>query len=160
MKKLLILCCLSAVVVACGSDEDPTDAERAELLWNDISDHESWGQYAGATGVVESATPHADMADIRVNATGLSNEGEPAYGTIIVKRNLLEDGTTLDALTVMQRIEGYNPTAGDWFWVKYDNSGTGTVAMTGEGVMLAGTPGGCIGCHGGADPDDYVTVND
>ena len=60
------------------------------------------------------------------------------YGAIIVKENYGKDKKTLMAITPMYKLKGYNPEAGDWFWVKYDSSGK---------VLKAGKVKGCIDCH-------------
>ena len=51
---------------------------------------------------------------------------------------------TLGAVTVMYRVNGYDPDAGDWFWAKY--KADGSIAKAGK---VAGCIGciGCIGCH-------------
>ncbi|MCI5159279.1 MAG: hypothetical protein D3906_12770 [Candidatus Electrothrix sp. AUS1_2] len=51
-------------------------------------------------------------------------------------------------ITVMYKVKGYNPVAGDWFWAKY--------SLTGK-VQDAGKPGRCIACHSRTIPDnDYI----
>jgi|GEM_PF-3129839 len=51
------------------------------------------------------------------------------------------------AVTIMAKISGYNPEAGDWFWTKLQSDGT---------IDAAGKPAGCIGCHGTVANNDWV----
>jgi len=50
------------------------------------------------------------------------------FGTIVVKENIGNDNE-LKALTVIYKVEGFNPKKGDWFWAKY--SPKGKVAKSG-----------------------------
>ena len=73
-----------------------------------------------------------------------------------------EDESTLAAVTVMKKVDGYSPQAGDWFWVKY--SPDGSIDKNPDGVPLAGRVAlganeGCIACHSGAGGGDYVFKN-
>ena len=61
---------------------------------------------------------------------------------------LLEDfEPNLEAITVMVKLAGYNPEAGDWFWAKYQPDGS---------LDAVGKPAGCIGCHGQVADNDWV----
>ena len=53
----------------------------------------------------------------------------------------------LESTTVMVKIAGYNPEAGDWFWAKYQPDGS---------LDAVGKPAGCIGCHGQVADNDWV----
>ena len=76
-----------------------------------------------------------------------SRTDELPYGSIVIKENYSPE-KKLGAITVMERIKGYNPEAGDWFWVKYSGEGEVlTAEMKGKEVPLAGKVPGCIGCH-------------
>ena len=67
-------------------------------------------------------------------------------GSIIAKENYTAEKKFV-ALTVMYKIKGYNPTAGDWFWAKYNPDGT---------VAAAGRVKGCIDCHSAKKDNDYI----
>jgi cytochrome c553 len=54
----------------------------------------------------------------------------------------------LAALTIMYKVEGFNPEANDWFWVK--------AAGDGSEIEKEGAVGGCIGCHGQPNNADYL----
>lgn len=141
-----------------GGEED---VMLAEQLWMDIQGWDAW-MPLGPGGVVPSAAPHSDFARMFLNDVAA---GDPAYpdGSILLKENLADDmGNTLDAVTVMWKIDGYEPSAADWFWAKYLPDGT--LDTNPDGVPLAGRVGlggemGCIPCHSGADGGDYVFSN-
>ena len=67
-------------------------------------------------------------------------------GVILVKENYMPDGQ-LAAITVMQKIAGFNPEGGDWSWAKYAPDGS---------VQASGQVGGCIGCHAQKKASDWI----
>jgi hypothetical protein len=67
-------------------------------------------------------------------------------GAIIVKENYMPD-KKLDAVTVMYRVKGFDPEAGDWFWAKYTAKGA---------VEAAGKVAMCSGCHAAVIPNDWI----
>ncbi len=79
----------------------------------------------------------------------------------MIKENYGPDKKTLMAITAMYKTKGYNPTAGDWYWVKYNPDGSVANKSTDAGVKhLAGRVQGCIRCHDGADGGDFAFFND
>ena len=78
-------------------------------------------------------------------------KGHPKpYGTIVVKENYTS-AKKLAAITVMYKVKGYNPGAGDWFWVKCAPDGT---------VQKAGKPAGCVNCYMARADKDFIMVSD
>lgn len=84
---------------------------------------------------------------------------------VIVKRNYGGAGVSIEnvkkdrakylkAVTVMIQKEGYNPSANDWYWVKY--KADGTLHTTPKKDLIAGKFPGCIGCHSSASGNDLV----
>ena len=69
-----------------------------------------------------------------------------ADGSIIVVGNYNAD-KTLAGLTTMYKVEGYNPEAGDWYWVEATPSGK---------VMRSGKVQPCIDCHRAQAGNDYI----
>ena len=55
----------------------------------------------------------------------------------------------LAALTVMYKVKGYNPQAGDWFWAKYLPDGK---------IAAEGRVDACIQCHSMAKANDYIMI--
>ena len=53
----------------------------------------------------------------------------------------------LGAVTVMYRVKGYDPEAGDWFWAKYKADGS---------IEKEGKVAGCIGCHTASIGNDWI----
>lgn len=116
--------------------------ESYDLLW-----HYETGQPAG---FYEGSEPHGAilqtfMNDIAFDAVGSSLDAFPP-GAIFVKENYTPE-RVLDATTVMVKIDGYNPEAGDWFWAKYQPDGS---------LDAAGRPDGCIACHTQVSDNDFV----
>ncbi len=126
-------------------------AADAQALWDYItqtSPYTQWDTWPDEAfkGYLPSGAPHAKVVKIYVNDVGLSVAsrfpGEMPEGTIIVKDNFkgetVDNPGELDAVTVMYKVEGYNPAGNDWFWAKIKPDGK---------VDAAGKPAGCIGCH-------------
>jgi hypothetical protein len=57
---------------------------------------------------------------------------------IVVKENYARDKTTLQSISVMDKVAGCNPQEGDWLW--------GMCAPDGR-VLEAGGVQACIECH-------------
>jgi hypothetical protein len=75
-----------------------------------------------------------------------SMAGSMPAGAIIVKENYMPD-STLAAVTVMYKVEGYYPTHKDWFWLKRLADGT---------TEVEGRAAGCIACHSAQANNDYI----
>ena len=146
---------------SCGKEEEPVftnfkaDEISGELLWKRISEDYSYSDYAfwpGHEGVRAGQAPHGSFHRIYVNRTLLESlpvsSAVAPYGSIIVKDNL-NASRELAGVTVMAKVEGYNPDVGDWFWAKYGPDGA---------VQAEGKPMGCIKCHEGLKENDYVVV--
>lgn len=126
-----------------------------ERLWNRIkveSDFEDWAFWPGHEGIQPGQAPHGPFHEIYVNGVLLSalptaSRTAPA-GSIIVKENRNAD-REVTAVTVMAKVEGFAPDAGDWFWARYDTSGK---------VQAEGRIQGCVACHAGMKDNDYVIV--
>lgn len=155
MRKLLQTAFFFSVffIFVAGASAKMPGADPAEL-WEYITEkapYTSWGFWADHEGLQEGSAPHAPLHKVYVNELGLKSVHAPASnGTIVVKENIGTD-KELKALTVMYKIKGYNPEAGDWFWVKYDPKGN---------VAKSGKPKGCISCHSSADDNDYILVHE
>lgn len=132
-------------------------AAEVEAVWEYITEtnpYTEWGTWPDESfeGYLPSGTPHTKVVKIYVNETALSVAdkfpGEMPEGSIIVKDNFTGDSVDspgeLGAVTVMYKVDGFNPDGNDWWWGKIQPDGT---------VDAAGTPAGCIGCHLGI-PDN------
>jgi len=137
---------------ACASLGTPEDQASATTMWDEIQGHASWAQFPGHAGMQKGKSPHGKFVSTYINAVTASNTASPPSRSVIVKENFRqEDRATLDSLTVMKKVEGYDPENGDWFWARYTPEGelthSGKVAM-------------CFDCHFDAAGDDFVFLND
>lgn len=152
-KSLLLAALVGATFVACASLGSPEDQSEAEGLWDRISGYQSWGQAPGFEGVQPSKSVHGDFVRVYVNDVVAADLASPGFGSILVKEGFDKaDASKLKALTVMERIEGYDPENDDWFWARYKPDGT---------LTDSGQVSNCIKCHrADAEDFDYVFVND
>ena len=134
--------------------EQTKPEKMASDLWSEIQGakyQENWKTWPGKGKMYKGTHPHGALLSTYVNDTAFGavqkKENELPYGSIIIKENYMPD-KKLGAITVMQRIEGFNPDAGDWFWVKFAPDGNPmTMEKDGMAMTLAGKVPGCIGCH-------------
>jgi hypothetical protein len=114
----------------------------------------SWDLWPGTTEKYEGTEPHGALLTTYLNPAAVqaatSGAGRMPPGAIVVKDNFMPDGT-LGASTVMYKVEGYNPEAGDWWWAKFMPDGS--VDMDG---MAQGRVEMCIGCHAKRADNDYL----
>ena len=72
-------------------------------------------------------------------------------GSILVKEGYSDsEGQSLNKVTIMKKINGYDPNHNNWFWANYNSSGE-----------LAGNNGAesmCYNCH--ASGKDYILFKD
>ncbi len=136
-------------------DDSPTGAKLFTRIMQD-DPYQRWAQFPDYQGTLPSALPHGPMSQVFINGeveSVLSNfDGTLLDGSIIVKENV---GTSPDVteavLTVMWKVEGFDPGNNDWFWAN----------MTPEGEIVAeGKVQGCTACHGGARANDFVFVHE
>ncbi|MFH2218689.1 MAG: cytochrome P460 family protein [Pseudomonadota bacterium] len=157
MKKSIIV--MSAIVLVAGmvigsmAFADMPGADPA-ALWTYItkdSPYTEWGFWPDHQGMQSGRAPHGPLHKVYVNDRGLNSSKPPLKdGSILVKENYSKD-EKLGAITVMYKVNDYNPGDGDWFWVKYSPDGK---------VDAFGKPNGCIGCHGVRADNDFVTTHE
>ncbi len=128
------------------------DAE-GQAVWTYITKdkpYTNWPLWPGKGKLYQGKEPHGMLLTTYVSedAKKIINKkaGEFDYGAFIVKENYKPD-KTLAAVTVMYKVKGYNPEAGDWFWAKYNPDGS---------IDKEGKVGGCINCHRNASDNDWV----
>jgi len=140
------------ILAACASLGTPEDQDAAASLWSEMDGHRDWGFFSGHEGVNEGKSPHGKYIAVYINDVASSNQTNPPFGSILVKENYkTTDESTLTNLTVMKRVEGYDPENGDWFWARYTKDGE----LTHSGKVSM-----CFDCHFDADDDDFVFLND
>lgn len=145
---LFVVTVLSALAFA----KMPSAAPNA--LWEHItkeSPYTQWSFWPDHQGMQPGRAPHGPLHKVYVNERALNSSRPPVqYGSIAVKENYGKD-KELKAITVMYKINGYNPDAGDWFWVKYSPDGK---------ADKFGKPAGCVGCHGTRAKNDFILVHE
>ena len=127
----------------------PEFDEMASDLWTEIESMEGWSQYDGWEGIVPSSSVHGDFVQIWLNDEALTaiSAGESIPdGAILLKETYNDaEGADLNDITVMKKVDGYNPDGSDWYWAQYLEDGT---------VQTSGSPDMCTGCH--SSGEDYV----
>jgi len=123
-------------------------------LWTYItkdSPYTKWSFWPDHQGMQPGRAPHGPLHKVYVNDRALNSARPPLqYGAIQVKENYSND-KKLGAITVMYKVNGYNPQHGDWFWAKYTPDGK---------ADNFGKLAGCIGCHGVRANNDFVTIHE
>lgn len=108
-----------------------------------------WELWPGKEMLYAGKEPHGSFLTSYVNKIALDSLTEKKDmqdGAMIVKENYSSD-KKLTAITVMYKVIGYNPAAGDWLWIKYD---------TAFEILAEGKVKECIDCHSKAKNTDYI----
>lgn len=131
---------------------------------------DAWHFLPGWEGRKEGQSPHGAGIATYVNAIAYKaakkKQTTLPNHSIVVKENYapaakgnkqsaLWPNAKLGAVTVMYKVDGYNPDASDWYWVKYRPDGS---VDEKKDMKIAGKVESCIGCHAaasGAD-NDYM----
>lgn len=112
-----------------------------------------WELWPGKGRLYKGKEPHGSLLTTYMNNhayfSAKDRKGEMAASSIIVKENYTSE-KKLAALTVMYKIKGFNPSAGDWFWAKYGPYGD---------VLASGKVEACINCHRGNRANDFVMTD-
>ncbi|XAM00764.1 cytochrome P460 family protein [Phycisphaeraceae bacterium D3-23] len=139
-----------SLIVGCSmfgpSDEDTA---QAGALMDQMADYNQWETVPGYDDWEQGTSVHGRVVRYFVNDIAIGNMRDLPAGSIIVKEGYNRD-RELQAVTVMQRIAGYDPEHGDWFWARYSPSGE---------LTHAGSVAMCIDCHQDAEGDDYSFAN-
>ncbi len=150
--KLLCVVALAAAPVFAAAG-GPLPPPEGKALWRHISQVDpfaEWNHLPGYDGLTRAKSPHSRHVEIFINQIGLEayRDNKPLpNGTIMVKVNYGTDQKTVVSITPMYKVEGYNPEAGDWFWVIYTPKGK---------VHQEGKVFGCLNCHKKAKSSNYV----
>ncbi|WFS61978.1 cytochrome P460 family protein [Pseudodesulfovibrio thermohalotolerans] len=115
----------------------------------EVSPYRKWGQFPDHMGMQKGKSPHGALHEVYVNKAGLMKGTPKPVGAMVVKDNF-NSREKLKFITVMYKVAGYNPSAGDWYWVEY----------SAEGKVLVEGPGSCAGCHSARAANDYIMVSD
>jgi hypothetical protein len=139
-----------SVALAGGDSLPKADGTAVYEYITKTSPYTQWALFPGKGKLYQGRHPHGALLTTYVNdqaADGLDKKvGTLANGSLLVKENYKPD-KTLDAVTIMYRVQGYDQDAGDWFWAKYAANGT---------IQKEGKVAGCIGCHAAVINNDWV----
>lgn len=112
--------------------------------------YQKWQMWPGKEALYTGQHPHGAFLTTYVTPQAYdaieNKAGQIPADALIVKENYSPE-KQLAAVTVMYKKEGYNPEAGDWFWLKYLPDGT---------IEKEGKAEGCINCHGTRKDNDYI----
>ncbi len=125
------------------------DAAKFFIYFTQDTPYASWELWPGTGRLRRGKEPHGAFLTTYVNPVAhrsLAGKGEMAFGSLIVMENYDSVKRLID-LTVMIKIKGYNPQAGDWHWFKYASDGK---------VLATGRIAVCIDCHGAKKGVDYI----
>lgn len=162
MKKLILAALIVALSGLVGAayaihEEIPAETQKtmpapnAAALYSYITKtslYTQWKLWPGKGKLYQGTEPHGALLTTYVNDTAAQwvGKGTLPADSIIVKENYTPD-KKLVALTVMYKVKGYNPDAGNWYWAKYAPDGT---------PQASGRVEGCIGCHAKNKAGDYI----
>lgn len=144
-------------------EEEREATKVANKLWEKMQTdnyRKNWKMWPGKEPFYPGTEPHGIllstyMNEIAYHAIKDKREQMP-YGSIIVKENYTENRSLSD-ITVMQKIEGFNPDANDWFWARYSPGGEIIIQEKyGRTIKSAGMVGDCIDCHSTQITHDYI----
>jgi hypothetical protein len=139
--RIALFSALALFVVACqggdGAAELP-EADGAALMEYvlETDPYTEWGtwpsdEWNDFDANLASGAPHGNVVRIYVNDIALeaadSFDGSLPEGSMIAKENYVGTDPAnpgeLDAVTIMYKVDGFNPDAGNWFWIKAKPSG-------------------------------------
>lgn len=137
-----------------GRELPATEGKAVYTYITETNPYQEWKLWPGTTKFYEGTRPHGALLTTYVNSTAYRGfqywTGSLPADSIIVKENY-KPNRELAAVTVMYRKQGYNPDAGNFFWLKYAPDGT---------IQAEGRVQSCIGCHRTAKGDDWLFTND
>ncbi|WP_051694461.1 cytochrome P460 family protein [Desulfohalovibrio reitneri] len=110
----------------------------------------AWELWPGTEKMYEGQHPHGAYLTTYVNDTAMQaikrmDVPLPA-GSIIVKENYNKD-KKLMAVTAMEKMDGFAPDSGDWYYIKYTSDGE---------IQASGDVESCRTCHAQASHHDYL----
>jgi hypothetical protein len=156
MKKVLLaILVMASIAVATSSWTQLTyHGSKAEdfIEYITVADpYTKWQTWPGGGKLNSGKAPHGHGAFVTayVNRAALASIEEKkgmARDSIIVVENY-DSGKNLTGLTTMYKVDGYNPKAGDWYWLE---------ATPGGRVVRFGKVQACIDCHRAQAKNDFI----
>jgi len=119
---------------------------------NKTDPYTKWDLMPGTAKMRVGKEPHGGLQNVYVNKLALKaikdKAGALPDGAIIVKEVFSTDKKPT-AVNVMYKKKGFNPEAGDYFWLKYGPD---------MKIAVQGKFDPCIKCHATAKANDYVVL--
>ena len=138
---------------ACSSEELSDDQERANEIWDEMNGYKSWGQISDFSGIQSSNSVHGSYVQVWINEIAESflsdstSSGQLPNGSLIVKEGYSDsNGSDISKITIMKKIEGYDPNNNNWYWANF-NPGGDLGGKNGKEAF-------CYNCH--ASGQDYL----
>ncbi len=125
------------------------NAEKLLEYITKLNPYPRWSLWPGKAKLYTGTEPHGSFLTTYANdaaQSAIRHEQKMEDGAIIVKENYTAE-KKFASLTVMYKIKGYNPSAGDWYWAKYDAANK---------VIASGRAEGCIACHTKKKENDFI----
>ena len=154
----LALATAALTIVGCTYFGKPTgqDKTEANTLEQEIASYKNWKTPGWVEGYTESVHPLPAYVKYYVNDKGMDDIDNPPNGSIFVKEQFDEDKQII-GLTVMKKIDGYDPANKDWYWAIADTE----ARITNAGKLNSSWTSSCISCHKKGDGGgDLLFVND
>ena len=152
MKNLYLILAIF-LFFGCAEDEEKSEDEKtAGNIWQEIQGYPGWNQAVDWAEIKESLDgTHGNFVQIWLNQQALPSFEDSTSlalpnGAIIVKEGYSSNnGSSINTVTVMKKIDGYDPDHGDWFWASYEPNGK---------INNAGSLSSCYNCH--SSGIDYI----
>ena len=150
---------LAMTLVGCTFFGKPVGQDRveADTLEAEIADYKQWDPPELWEGKFYKSE-HPVPAYVNYYANAIANDSleKPADGAVFVKEQFNKDKQFI-GLTVMKKIEGYDPENNDWYWAIADTD----LEIVNAGRLNSVWTSKCIDCHKRGDGGgDLLFVND
>jgi hypothetical protein len=126
----------------------PSGADLQRYIFEQMP-YKNWSLWPGKGKFHRGTEPHGVYITVYANDIAMESINSAkgmANNSIVVKDNYNTE-KQLTSVTVMKKVEGFNPEGGDWFWVRFSPDSK----ITNEGKVIM-----CLGCHTVAKDNDYI----
>ncbi len=128
-------------------------APKGAAVWDFLKKADyakKWKMWPDSKPMHKGVDPHGALLNVYVNDVALkgiaAKKGKLPVESMVVIDNFKAD-KKLEAIGVMYKVKGYNPSDGDWFWAQFSPDGK---------VIEEGKIDECIRCHAAQKTNDYV----
>tara|TARA_Y100000748_G_scaffold302716_1_gene305598 strand:+ start:1713 stop:2189 length:477 start_codon:yes stop_codon:yes gene_type:complete len=139
--------------LGCESDDLTNDQRIANEIWVEIQGYETWDQNPELLGIQPGDSPHGEYVQIWINDVAKEffnaerDDDLLPDGSIIVKEGYSDqNGSNMNKITIMKKINSFDPDNNDWFWANYNENGS----LGGK----SGKVSSCYSCH--VSGKDYI----